>query len=91
MTYYVRTKHAASNAPADAELWSDDTYTLHFGRGFEEECESSPATLAEAVALESLLYLAALAFSSAEREKAADACHVIHSTRAKGAKQCAKK
>lgn len=41
-----------------AELWSDDTFTLHFGSGFEYQCESTPRDLAEAISLESLRFIA---------------------------------
>jgi hypothetical protein len=37
-----------------AYLWSDDTHTLHFGQGFEDQVESTPEMLAEAVSVASL-------------------------------------
>ena len=33
----------------EAQLWSDDTFTLHFGEGFEDQVESTEADLSAAV------------------------------------------
>jgi len=49
-SYSVETKDGS-----EATLWSDDTFTLHFGAGFDDECESTPEMLAEAVAAHSLV------------------------------------
>lgn len=38
-----------------AKLWSDDTYTLHFGEGFDDQVESTPEMLADAVSAQSLI------------------------------------
>ena len=54
----------------DAELWSDDTYTLHFGNGFEDECESTPSALAAAVSEESLYEIVGTAKDRNDRDKA---------------------
>lgn len=54
----------------DAELWSDDTFTLHFGEGFEEQSESTPSLLAESVTRESLESIANAAGDANHREKA---------------------
>lgn len=43
----------------EAQLWSDDSFTLHFGIGFEDQGESTPADLAASVSGDSLRKIAA--------------------------------
>lgn len=71
-TYQVVT-HDGSNA----ELWSDDTFTLHFGEGFEEQCESTPRDLADVVSRASLVEIAEESRDQNDRGKAEKALALL--------------
>jgi hypothetical protein len=68
----MKTYKVTSIYGTEAILWSDDTFTLHFGEGFDDQCESTPETLAESVQLSSLELIAALGDSN-EAQKASAA------------------
>ena len=67
-TYQIKAIDGSS-----CELWSDDTFTLHFGAGFDEQCESTPETLSAAVSESSLRRIVVTARNSNDREKAQQA------------------
>jgi len=66
----MKTYEVFTSMSGNAELWSDDTYTLHFGAGFDDECESTPEMLWEAVSADSLKFIAACGASANDRGKA---------------------
>lgn len=64
------------------QLWSDDTFTLHFGEGFEDKTESTYRELAETVSEQSLLEIANRVGNSthadtSDTEKASDALRLL--------------
>lgn len=64
----------------EATLWSDDTFTLHFGAGFDEQTESTVEELSESVSREDLLRIAAESTDQSDREKAAKAARLTATT-----------